>query len=144
MARDKVDLALLIIINDHRKGNLGSYATNEDNISADKEAVVKRMKLTINNVANNHDASCEHKKTTQYIDNTSKLLCKVSLHQHDTVEEVEETYPTAKILVQSYADNKKGDSTQKCTKVNQPILDINNDSADEDDSPAPHPKKTKH
>jgi hypothetical protein len=59
MARDEVDLAL--ILNDHRKRKLGSYATNEDNISADKEAVVKRMKLTIN-AANNHDASCEQKK----------------------------------------------------------------------------------
>jgi hypothetical protein len=59
MARDEVDLAL--IINDQRKRKLGSYATNEDNISADKEAVVKRMKLTIN-AANNHDASCEQKK----------------------------------------------------------------------------------
>ena len=54
----------------------------------------------------------------------------------------------AKIIAQSSADNKKGDSTQKRTKVNQPILEISISSAnsDEDDSqapPSPCPKKTK-
>lgn len=46
MARDEVDLSL--ITNDRRKRKLPSYVTNEDNISADKEEVVKRMKHTIN------------------------------------------------------------------------------------------------
>ena len=46
MARDEVDLSL--ITNDHRKRKLGSYATNKDNISADKDEVVKHMKHTIN------------------------------------------------------------------------------------------------
>jgi hypothetical protein len=46
MARDEVDLSL--ITNDRRKRKLGSYATNKDNISADKDEVVKRMKHTIN------------------------------------------------------------------------------------------------
>lgn len=54
MARDEVDPSL--ITNDRRKRKLPSYATNKDNISADKEGVVKRMKHTIN-AANN--ASCE-------------------------------------------------------------------------------------
>jgi hypothetical protein len=54
MAHDEVDSAL--ITNDRRKRKLASYATNDDNISADKEGVVKRMKNTIH-AANN--ASCE-------------------------------------------------------------------------------------
>lgn len=54
MARNEVDPSL--ITNDRRKRKLPSYATDNDNISADKEGVVKRMKLT-NNAANN--ASCE-------------------------------------------------------------------------------------
>ena len=46
MARDKVDPSL--ITNDHRKHKLPSYATNSDNISADKDEIVKRMKHTSN------------------------------------------------------------------------------------------------
>jgi hypothetical protein len=46
MARDEVDTSL--ITNDRRKRKLPSYANNADNISADKDAVVKRMKLTSN------------------------------------------------------------------------------------------------
>jgi len=45
MARDEVDPSL--ITNDRRKRKLGSYATNKDNISADKDGVVKRMKHTL-------------------------------------------------------------------------------------------------
>ena len=44
MACDKVDTSL--ITNDHRKCKLAPYANNPDNISADKEEVIKRMKLT--------------------------------------------------------------------------------------------------
>ena len=44
--RDEVDPSL--IINDRRKRKLPSYATNNDNISADEEGVVKRVELTIN------------------------------------------------------------------------------------------------
>ena len=46
MARDEVDISL--ITNDRRKRKLPAYATNADNISADKNDVVKRMKLTSN------------------------------------------------------------------------------------------------
>ena len=46
MAHDEVDASL--IINEPRKRKLGSYVKNTDNTSADKEAVVKRMKHTIN------------------------------------------------------------------------------------------------
>jgi hypothetical protein len=46
MARDEVDPSL--ITNDRRKRKLPSYANNADNISADKDEVVKRMKLTSN------------------------------------------------------------------------------------------------
>ena len=46
MARDEVDPSL--ITNDHRKCKLPSYATNSDNISADKDEIVKRMKHTSN------------------------------------------------------------------------------------------------
>ena len=45
MARDEVDPSL--ITHDRRKRKLGSYATNKDNISADKDKVVKQMKHTI-------------------------------------------------------------------------------------------------
>ena len=44
MARDEVDLSL--ITDEPRKRKLPSYANNTDNISADKDDVVKRMKLT--------------------------------------------------------------------------------------------------
>ena len=53
MARDEVDPSL--ITNDRRKRKLPSYVTNDDNISVDKEGVVKRMKSTIN------AASCEQR-----------------------------------------------------------------------------------
>ena len=46
MARDEVNTSL--ITNDRRKHKLPSYANNTDNISADKEEVIKRMKLTSN------------------------------------------------------------------------------------------------
>jgi hypothetical protein len=46
MAREEVDPSL--ITNDRRKRKLPPYANNPDNISADKEEVVKRMKLTSN------------------------------------------------------------------------------------------------
>ena len=46
MARDEVDPSL--ITNDHHKRKLPSYATNSDNISADKDEIVKRMKHTSN------------------------------------------------------------------------------------------------
>jgi hypothetical protein len=46
MARDEVDPSL--ITNDRRKRKLPSYASNADNISADKDEIVKRMKLTSN------------------------------------------------------------------------------------------------
>jgi hypothetical protein len=46
MARDEVDTTL--ITNDRRKRKLPSYATNDDNISADKIGVIKRMKNTSN------------------------------------------------------------------------------------------------
>ena len=44
MARDEVDPTL--ITNDRCKRKLASYATDKDNISADKEAIVNRMKVT--------------------------------------------------------------------------------------------------
>ena len=46
MARDEVDPSL--ITNDRRKRKLPSYGNNADNISADKDEVVKRMKFTSN------------------------------------------------------------------------------------------------
>jgi hypothetical protein len=45
MARDEVDPSL--ITDEPRKRKLPSYANNPDNISADKDEVVKRMKLTV-------------------------------------------------------------------------------------------------
>ena len=44
MARDEVDPSL--ITDEPRKRKLPSYANNADNISADKDEVVKRVKLT--------------------------------------------------------------------------------------------------
>ena len=44
MARDEVDTSL--ITSEPRKRKLPSYATNNDNISADKEEIIKRMKHT--------------------------------------------------------------------------------------------------
>ena len=48
MARDEVDPSLITKKNDHCKCKLPSYATNSDNISADKDEIVKRMKHTSN------------------------------------------------------------------------------------------------
>jgi hypothetical protein len=45
MPRDEIDPAL--ITNEPRKRKLASYATNPDNISADKDEMVKQMKRTI-------------------------------------------------------------------------------------------------
>ena len=44
MPRDEVDPSL--ITNEPRKRKLASYVTNKDNISADKEEIIKRMKHT--------------------------------------------------------------------------------------------------
>lgn len=44
MPRNEVDPSL--ITNEPRKRKLASYVTNKDNISADKDDVVKRMKRT--------------------------------------------------------------------------------------------------
>ena len=46
MACNEVDPSL--ITNDRRKRKLPSYVTNNDNISADKNEVVKRIKHTLN------------------------------------------------------------------------------------------------
>ena len=46
MAWDEVDISL--ITNDRHKRKLPTYATNADNILADKNDVVKRMKLMSN------------------------------------------------------------------------------------------------
>jgi beta-xylosidase len=54
MARDEVDLSL--ITNDRRKRKLPSYVTDQNNISADKDEVVKRMKHTL---AMNPSGACE-------------------------------------------------------------------------------------
>ena len=45
MPRDKIDPSL--ITDEPRKHKLAAYVTNKDNISADKEETVKRMKHTI-------------------------------------------------------------------------------------------------
>jgi hypothetical protein len=45
MPRDEMDLSL--ITNEPRKRKLASYATNKDNISADKDETVKRLKRTV-------------------------------------------------------------------------------------------------
>jgi hypothetical protein len=45
MPRNEVDTSF--ITNEPRKRKLGSYVTNTDNISADKNEIVKRMKRTI-------------------------------------------------------------------------------------------------
>lgn len=45
MPRNEVDSSL--ITNEPRKRKLAPYVTNKDNISADKDEMVKRMKRTI-------------------------------------------------------------------------------------------------
>jgi hypothetical protein len=45
MPRDEMDPSL--ITEGPRKRKLASYATNADNISADKDDVIKRMKRTV-------------------------------------------------------------------------------------------------
>ena len=45
MPRDEIDPSL--ITDEPRKRKLAAYVTNKDNISADKEETVKRMKCTI-------------------------------------------------------------------------------------------------
>ena len=45
MPHDKVDAAL--ITNEPHKWKLGSYFTNEDNVSGDRDQYVKKLKHTI-------------------------------------------------------------------------------------------------
>jgi hypothetical protein len=45
MPRDEMDPSL--ITNEPRKRKLASYVTNKDNISADKDETVKRLKRTV-------------------------------------------------------------------------------------------------
>ena len=45
MPHDEMDPSL--ITNEPRKRKLAAYVTNKDNISADKDDVIKRMKRTI-------------------------------------------------------------------------------------------------
>ena len=45
MPQNEIDPSL--ITNEPRKRKLASYVTNKDNISADKDEMVKRMKCTI-------------------------------------------------------------------------------------------------
>ena len=68
MARDEVDTSL--ITTEHRKRKLPSYATNNDNISADKEEIIKRMKRT-NDLSN----ACE-RSTNLKIDYLLNLISK--------------------------------------------------------------------
>jgi hypothetical protein len=46
MARDEVDTTL--ITSERRKRKLTSYITNDDNISADRDETIKRLKETVN------------------------------------------------------------------------------------------------
>jgi hypothetical protein len=62
MARDEVDTSL--ITTDRRKRKLPSYATNNDNISADKDDVIKRMKHTVD--TNNSSNACEQSTSLIY------------------------------------------------------------------------------
>lgn len=134
MARDEVDPTL--ITNDRRKRKLGSYATNEDNISADKDGVVKRMKNTLN--ASN---SCELKKSI-VLWQALKLFYKAT--NKATNEEHKKTDPTSKIGDQSSADKEMEDGTQIHTEKTQPILVLTDvDEDDDDDLPAPPPPRPK-
>ena len=45
MPRDEIDPSL--ITNEPRKRKLASYVTDKNNISADKDEVIKRMKRTV-------------------------------------------------------------------------------------------------
>jgi hypothetical protein len=45
MPRDEIDPSL--ITDEPRKRKLASYVTNKDNISADKDETIKRMKRTV-------------------------------------------------------------------------------------------------
>jgi hypothetical protein len=45
MPRDEIDPSL--ITDEPRKRKLASYVTNNDNISADKDETIKRMKRTV-------------------------------------------------------------------------------------------------
>jgi hypothetical protein len=60
MPRNEIDPSL--ITDEPRKRKLPSYVTNKDNISADKDETVKRMKRT-------HDPSKWHKRLTLFFTN---------------------------------------------------------------------------
>ena len=59
MPRNEIDPSL--ITNEPRKRKLASYVTNKDNISADKEETVKRMKRTMG------PGKCQKKLTLLFI-----------------------------------------------------------------------------
>ena len=75
-------------------------------------------------------------KILSYIDSLLNLISEASHRQHDMVDE--ETEPTAKIGAQSSADNEMEDGTQKHTKKTHHTLEL----TDEEDDPAPRPKKS--
>ena len=83
MPRNEVDPSL--ITNEPRKRKLASYVTNKDNISADKDEMVKRIKCTI-------DPGEYHNRSSMTLFLTSYQAAPLSRFrsQSPTVEEVED------------------------------------------------------
>jgi hypothetical protein len=73
MARNEVDASL--IVNEPRKRRIPSYITNDDNNSADKAELIKRLKTTFNleERQTSSDINEESNRTTHPSGNSSRL-----------------------------------------------------------------------
>ena len=81
MPCNKIDA--LLIINEPRKQKLASYATDKDNVSADKDKTVKRMKRTVD--------TCEyHEKLSIFLLVTNPPLDVSTSQKSPTIEEIED------------------------------------------------------
>jgi hypothetical protein len=119
MPRDEVDTSL--ITTDRRKRKLPSYATNDDNISADKIDIIKRMKNTTG-TSNNEPSQLEMRMSSNYgyIDNFIIYL-KATVNQSSADKETE------KIKAHHLGHPQ---NTQQITEL-----------SDDDENPAPRPKR---
>ena len=81
MPRNEIDMSL--ITNEPHKQKLASYATDKDNVSADKDETVKRMKRTID--------PCEyHEMLSIFLLVTNSPLDVSTSQKSPTIEEIED------------------------------------------------------
>jgi hypothetical protein len=126
MPRDEVDPSL--ITNDRRKRKLPSYATNKDNISADKEQTVKRMKQTMN---------------SSRLDLPDEVAAPSAASHHDS--NLKATGPATSKNQPSNDINTEDDNAYPQDNIYpKNLLNIQHqlDLSDEDDNPRSGPKKS--